>query len=235
MANKKPFKFSGRVWQFVGLAVMAAFALGVVAYALMPRTAPPTDTVAFIGDSYTAGAGAAKGAGFADLVAAKLKLKASNFSQSGTGYVKRIDTGGAAGCGQDTCPNYVEMADKVIAKGPAIVIVSGGRNDPDDAAAFDANAKALFSKLRAGLPKATIIATSPIWAADPPPIQAAAMRKSVEAAVTGAGGKYIDLGDPFLGHPEWITKDNIHPNDAGHEVLADAVLAGFTAAGVKLP
>lgn len=197
--------------------------------------APVTDTVAFIGDSYTSGAGAAKGAGFADLIAAQLKLKASNFSQGGTGYVKRIEAGGGGACGNDVCPNYGEMADQVIAKAPAIVIVSGGRNDPSEPVAFDAATNALFSKLRSGLPNAKIIATSPVWGAEAPPIRTEAMNDSIRAAVTAVGGTFVDVGQPFTNHPELITGDNVHPNDAGHRVLADAVLAGFATARVKIP
>lgn len=166
---------------------------------------------------------------------AQLKLKASNFAQGGTGYVKRIDAGGTGACGNDVCPNYVEMADKVIAKSLAIVIISGGRNDPADTGAFHAATGALFSKLRAGLPDAKIIATSPIWAAEAPPARAEELRESVRVAVTDAGGTFVDLGQPFLGRPELITDDNVHPNDAGHKVLADAVTAGFATAGVTLP
>ena len=195
--------------------------------------APAPNSVAFLGDSYSAGAGAAKDQGFVNLVSAQLGLTAANFAQGGTGYVKRIDAKGTGACGRDVCLNYGEMADKVIVNGPAAVVVSGGRNDPSDPASFDAATNALFAKLRAGLPNAKLIATSPVWGADGPPPQAEAMRESIRAAVTASGGVFVDLGQPLAGHPELLTKDNVHPNDAGHKVLADAVVAGFAASEVR--
>ena len=197
-------------------------------------SAPATDTVAFIGDSYSAGTGAAKGSGFADLVAAKYKLKMSNFAQGGTGYIKRRASRGTGACGKDVCPNYNEMAPKVIKNAPAIVIVSGGRNDPTNVAAFTEAANQLFKTLRAGLPQARIIATSPVWGVADMPPAAAQMQDAVKAAVTSVGGIYVDLGEPLAGHPELTTGDKIHPNTAGHRVLAGAVIAGLTAAKVKL-
>jgi acyl-CoA thioesterase I len=193
---------------------------------------PAPNKVAFIGDSYSAGTGAAKDQGFVSVLSRQLSLAPSNFAQGGTGYIKRIDAKGEGACGRDVCLNYGEMADKVILDAPAAVVVSGGRNDPADLAAFDAAAHALFAELRAGMPNAKLIATSPVWGADGPPPQGDAMRESVRAAVTAAGGTFVDLGQPFEGRPDLITKDNVHPNDAGHKVLADAVQAGFVAAGV---
>ena len=248
-----------KIFGTVGLAVLAVATAGAIASVVMvPAAEPPVsdqvasyyetnstakptqkvfvpaqNAVAFIGDSYSAGTGASKDQGFVSLLSKQLKLKPSNFAQGGTGYIKRIDAKGEGACGRDVCLNYGEMADKVIVNAPAAVVVSGGRNDPADPAAFDAAAKALFAELRAGLPSAKLIATSPVWGADGPPPQAEEMRESVRAAVTAAGGTFVDLGQPFEGHPELITKDNVHPNDAGHKVLADVVRAGFTAAGVK--
>lgn len=77
MARKR--RNRGNRWQLVGLAVLALITLGVVAYAMAPTPAPapvamPTvgpsasspaapapTTVAFVGDSYTAGAGSTSG------------------------------------------------------------------------------------------------------------------------------------------------------------------------------
>lgn len=202
--------------------------------AAAPAVAPVTNTVAFIGDSYSVGVGAAKGSGFVDLVAAKYKLKVSNFAQGGTGYIRRRASHGTGACGREVCPNYNEMAPKVITNAPATVIVSGGRNDLADVAAFTNAANQLFQTLRAGLPEATIIATSPVWAAADMPPTASQMQDAVKAAVTSVGGTYVDLGDPLDGHPELVTRDKVHPNSAGHKALADAVIAGLTAAEVKL-
>ncbi|MBT2594668.1 SGNH/GDSL hydrolase family protein [Arthrobacter sp. ISL-72] len=190
--------------------------------------------VTFIGESYTAGAGATNQHGWVKLLSAKNNWSAVNLGRGGTGYLKTIASGGVNACGAEVCPNYLTMADKAIESKPDVVIVAGGRNDgaaltPDLAS----NVTAVFSKLRAGLSAAKIIALNPIWAAESPQPDSAAFGEAVRAGVTAAGGSFVSIGAPLEGHPEMITKDNVHPNDAGHQHLADVV--GEALAGAKLP
>ena len=111
MAEKR-FRMSGNAWQLVGLAVLALITFGVVAYALVPQSAPtaatrpaptaavtptvtqppaPKPTVAFIGDSYSAGMGATLMENrWTSVLSRDQGWTESNFARGGTGYVTTV-------------------------------------------------------------------------------------------------------------------------------------------------
>jgi lysophospholipase L1-like esterase len=48
-----------------------------------------------------------------------------------------------------------------------------------------------------------------------------------------AGVHLVEWYELFLGkQPEYISQDLIHPNDTGHQVMADAVITAMSAAGL---
>ncbi len=174
---------------------------------------------AFIGDSYTVGAGAsAYDKKWTALLARKLGWVSLPFGEGSTGYVM---TGGTQG-------NFPDRVPQVAAAGPGRVFVSGGRNDMAeflaDPAKVTANIRRTFIDLRAALPNAEIIAMGFIWDDDPPPPAVAEVGELVRGAVSAVGGRYIDPGQPLVGHPEWIIADGIHPNDLGQIALTDAIV-----------
>lgn len=185
---------------------------------------------AFMGDSYTAGAGAGDQAHrFTSLVAAHESWVEQNFGVGGTGYVTTVEGSSAQkACSLDRCPSYPEVIAQAAAANPSIVIVSGGRNDvPNVDGKYAAGVADFFQQLRAALPDAQIIATSPLWGADVPPSELASIARAVQDGVTAVGGTYLDIGQPLRGHPEWIIADGIHPNAAGHAAIAQAVDAAL--------
>lgn len=197
-----------------------------------PTAAPKT--VAFLGDSYTAGDGASTGNTWVELLSDANNWQPMNFGRAGTGYLTSLETGGAATCGLDICPNYLAMADLVIEAQPDVVIVSGGHND---GAVLYPQLKfaiaELFAKLRTGLPDAEIIAIAPVWADEPLAEDFSAVTEAVEAGVTAVDGSFIDLGTPLENRPDLIAPDFVHPNDAGHQYLA--TVTGKALAAAPLP
>lgn len=211
----------------VGLVALLALVAVGVAFARQGQPAPaysgptlnPTSTtqsgpvVAFIGDSYSVGVGG-DGTKWTSLVSAHEGWQEKNFAVGGTGYTV------THGCGQKTCLTYAQMVPQVVEVKPSIVIVSGGRNDPAD---FDpAVVSKTFQTIRAALPQAQIVATSPLWGATKPPASLGVLAQTVQKAVTSVGGRYVDLGQPLYGHPEWMTSDNVHPKAAGYRAIAEA-------------
>lgn len=190
--------------------------------ASIPPPAHPL-RVAFIGDSYTAGAGLGPHEAWPWLLGGEHGWTVWDFAEGGTGYVKQFASGGANACGTDACPNYQQVVPDVVAAGPDVVIVSGGRNDgtrltPDLGKAITA----VYAAIRKGLPNAKIIAVAPVLAADDTPGSFSDFKPAVKAAAEAVGGAYVDLGAPLGGHPELIQKDGVHPTAAGQQALAAA-------------
>jgi hypothetical protein len=178
--------------------------------------APVLPVVAFLGDDFTAGAGAtAPATRWSSLVSDQYGWDQQNFGVPGTGY----STGGTAGG-----KAYTARVAALAATAPVIVVVAGGRFDIESAngpTAIKAGVTATFKALRTALPKAVIIAESPVWPLTKPPATLALVAADVKAAVTAVGGQYLDIGEPLYG----LTADfgpHLLPNDAGHTALAKA-------------
>ncbi len=207
---------------------------GVFASSSLPAWSLPTTStrpvVVFLGDSITAGGSAsATLLRWSSLVAAQKGWLENNMARGGTGYVQ---TSGPSGCGLAYCPSIREMAAQAVAAQADVVVVSGGRND---LAAYGTNPAAVqqaiadtFATLRAGLPHATIIAVTPLWDASTPSTKFPTMGQWIQDAGTAAGATVVpDAWTWLVGHPEWISADKVHPNDLGHQQIAQHVLAAL--------
>lgn len=227
---------------FIAATVVAMVALGGWALSSMPEPAtadrtprpiptfsfdgePERETVAFIGDSFTEGAGSStttREYRWSTLVSDELGWVEKNFAVGGTGYVN----GGPADAPFHT------VVPEVVATEPDIVVVAGGGNDQwSEPAEVEDAAGDLFATLRSELPDAQIIVISPWWHTEPP----ASMPDLIEAVRSAAeadGATFVDTGQPLQGHREWLSGDGIHPNDEGYAVLADAVLDALRGEGL---
>jgi lysophospholipase L1-like esterase len=170
--------------------------------------------IAFLGDDWTTGTGASRPANrFTTLLARRLGVAERSFGVAGAGYAKASATGGT----------YAAQVAAVVAAQPDVVVVSGGRNDasdsPDTAAA---DARRLFATLHAKLPNAVLIGIAPFWGDSDLPPAMIQLGRAVKAAVTAAGGTYLDLPDPIHGHPSFMA-DAADPNDQGYAAIAAAL------------
>lgn len=160
----------------------------------------------FLGDSYTVGVGTSlHGSGFPAMLGEMRGWEVVNLAISGTGY----GTGRA----------YADVIPDAVAAGPDIVVVSGGRND-EGHRSLEREVEDFYAGLRAALPGARIIATSPLWDEPPAPEWLRELRVVVEREVTSVGGEYVDLGDLFLGRPDLIAPDGLHPDEEGLRLIA---------------
>jgi acyl-CoA thioesterase I len=176
--------------------------------------APASVLVAFLGDDWTAGTGASgKANGFTALLARQLGVAEHSFGVPGAGYAKSSPSGGT----------YASRVAAVVAARPDVVVVSGGRNDASDSPATAADdARQLFASLHAKLPDAVLIAVAPFWGDSDLPPEMIQLGQAVKAAVTAAGGTYLDIPDPIHGHPAFMA-DAADPNDQGYAAIAAAL------------
>lgn len=170
-------------------------------------------TAAAIGDSIAIGYGVPADDAWPLLVAKRLGWDLTDLADSASGFTRK---GGSS-------HTFDDQVSAVIRLRPDIVVVGATRNDVDaPPATLKAAATSALERLRAALPDARIIGVSPIWGADAPTAQLGSVRATVRTAVLDVGGSWVDIGQPFTGHPELLI-DSKHPTVDGQEEVATAV------------
>jgi len=231
----------------VGLAVLAAGTIGVVASAFVSadskaptatqvqsyyesHTAVPTPTVdtrplaVFVGDSYAQGRGASGPATqWVTLVSKRMGWGHVNLGRGGTGYVSTAD---ASGCGLSFCANFQEMTEYGLnSQKPAIFVVSGGQNDFDDFMKDPSTVTAAIHKtyksIRDRLPEAKIVAVGPStpWTIGP---DVRGLDRVVQDAAT-----YVSLIEPNVIEKRMVGPDGAHVTDEGHAAIAERVASAL--------
>lgn len=183
----------------------------------------------FIGDSYTQVA--MQPVRWSLLLSQQMGWTELNIAYGASGYVTPVaPIFGPIVCGQPTCPPYADRVGEIAALDPDIVIVAGGRNDIfADPTLFYNRVIQFYADVNAAVPDAAIYATTPIWDDDPVPPRINEMQVPILLGVATTGSCFVDLQHPFLGHPEYIGPDGVHPNDAGHAAMKDAFVAAAPA------
>lgn len=184
-------------------------------------------TVAFVGDSYTSGAGASSPSKrWTDLIAEDYGWTQHNLSKGGTGYV----TAGRLAGGNV----YADRIDELVAAQPDLVILTGGRNDLGSTVeTVAAAAHAFVADIQGEVPEARIVIINPLWDDDPVPSVVAELAAGLRQVASETGATFVSVGQPLVGHPELLTEDSVHPNDAGYAAIAKATTAALTAAGIQ--
>lgn len=195
-------------------AVAAEAARGYEPAVTYTHPSVPT-SVAFLGDSFTAGAGTdeSKFKRWTTLVANNRGWLELNYGKGGTNYnTAGPQAGGAA---------YADRLVDLVRSQPDIVIVSTAGNDVEEKQL--PGIEKTFQTLRHELPDAKIIATSPYFRAGDYPAELVELGNDIQREVEEVGGEYLDIGHPLGNHPEAMAEDKAHPNDAGYQLIADAV------------
>ena len=212
---------------------LAAFIVScaLLVAALSPQAAPvqltSRDTVpsriAVIGDSYTTGSneGGNGPQGWAarswqSLARQGFQVTPDVAAEGGAGYGVRGNHGSVFG---DLTPRAVRPDD-------AVVVFFGSRNDQgvDPAALADA-ARDCFVVARRTAPSARLLVIGPPWPTDDVPDAVLQIRDVLYAQARAVGATWIDpIAERwFVGRPDLIGKDGVHPNDAGHAYMADKI------------
>lgn len=216
----------------VGITAMALLAIALsgcsASNTKAAATPTPTETarprLLAIGDSIMKGHGLSADQAWPALIAARRGWTLDNLACDGAGF---LATGDKTDC-DTTFAGLVKEAEKLQ---PRTVIVEGSSNDfgQSDAALYKTTIDQL-QELHAALPRARIIGLSTVWNDTAVPAQLDNVNDQVRLAVLKVGGRYLDIGQPLGGHPEWMQSDDVHPTAAGQIAIEAAVQNAFAAA-----
>ena len=173
---------------------------------------PPV--VAFIGDSWTEGIGATALRGFADLVADQLGWDHYALGVGGSGYEAR-------GRGS----TFDDRVARAVSTDPDVIVVQGSINDrsatPDE---LERAALTTLGHLRSAADPGTailVLGASYTPGLDPSVIDG--INDAIGAAAERTDVRFVDPAAENWNDPSRpvIWADDAHPNDIGHQVLAD--------------
>ena len=179
-----------------------------------------TVEVAIIGDSYTAGT-TEGGNGpkswpqiaWQMLSAEGVDVRTDVAAEGGAGYGQPGNRGSA----------FVDLTARAVRHSDALVVFFGSRNDqPVDPLRFPALAANVFQLARFSAPAAKILVIGPPWPTADPPAAVLRIRDNLRDQATAAGAMFVDpiAEGWFVGRPDLIGQDGVHPTDAGHAYMA---------------
>ncbi len=215
----------------VGVAMVALVVGAVVVHGYRSPVTEPrlTDhdvrvrSIAVIGDSYTTGGPeGGLGANGWTTRAGQMLLRdgrpvtASVAAEGGAGYGVRGNHGSL----------FTDLVPRAVTADDAVVVFFGSRND--DVADPGLLAGAMHDALaraRDLAPSATLLVIGPPWPTADVPAAIWRVRDTLAAQTWLVGGEFVDpLAEGwFVGRPDLIGADGIHPTDAGHAYLAERI------------
>jgi hypothetical protein len=213
------------------VVISAALAAGLVTHGAAPAQQPyqpaargtPIDHVAVIGDSYTTGTDEG-GWGpntwttrtWLTLARQGLQISPDVASEGRAGYVVRGDHGSL----------FEDLTGRAVHPDDALVVFFGSRNDEGaDPAQMTGTAHDAFDLAHRIAPSAKLLVIGPPWPTADPPFDLLYIRDILSGQARDAGATFIDPISEgwFVGLPELIGPDGVHPNDAGHAYMAEKI------------
>jgi lysophospholipase L1-like esterase len=218
----------------VVLAVVAAVLLstGVPGGAAPAQAAPAPvrvvagqPLVAFLGDSWTAGVGATGRRGYVVRTAERLGWGYANFGVGGSGY--------SVPGPHDSL--FVQRVPQLVALHPDLVVVQGSLNERNSTPrALRAAATSTLAGLREALdPGTPVLVVGASFNPGTPDRTIDWINDAVSDAAAAAGLPFVNPAtagwlDP---HERGLWSDTIHPDDRGHQLVADALVPLLRALG----
>lgn len=179
--------------------------------------------IAVIGDSYTTG-GDFGGLGpngwteraWRDLAEYRIPITADVGAEGGAGYAVRGNGGSL----------FEDLTARTVKPDDALVLFFGSRNDQHiGTAQFSLLTYGTFQLARRIAPSATFLVIGPPWPTANPPADIVRIRDALKYQAGLAGATFVDpIAERwFVGRPELIGADGVHPTDAGHEYMAEKI------------
>jgi len=191
--------------------------------------------VAVVGDSYTTGTDEGGLGPKAWTARAWLTL-----DHQGMYIAPDVSSEGRAGYGVpgDHGSVFANLTARAVRPDDALVVFFGSRNDQGvDPALLAEMAREAFDLAHRTAASARILVIGPPWPTADVPETALRVRDVVSAAARAAGATFVDpIADRwFVGRPDLIGADGVHPNDAGHAYIADKIAPLIGAQLSRLP
>ena len=162
------------------------------------------------------------------LLAASNNWALTNLACDGAGFLAPGDP--------DECDSdFSGLVEETATLHPALILISGSSNDlGDDDGALFVQTDTVVKALRSALPDATIVGISTVWNDTDTPSQIANINEQVRQAMKQVGGLYLDIGQPFVGHRDWLQSDDVHPTAKGQQELAKVIGEAIRSANLTL-
>lgn len=213
----------------VSLALLIA---GVPPIALSVQLAGRESTlsrIAVISDSYTTGTDLG-GLGVNGWPSLAWRILA----EEGRPVAADVAAEGRAGYGVrgDHNSTFGDLTARAVRPDDALVVFFGSRNDqPVDAIEVAGLARNAFELARRRAPTARFLVIGPPWPTADVPVRIMQIRDALAIVAQASGARFIDplVERWFVGRPELIGVDGVHPTDIGHRYLAERI-AGLIAA-----
>jgi len=205
-------------------ATMIVVAGAVPCVSGVPSAQATTPThIAVIGDSYTTGS-TEGGNGPRSWTEQAWKLLAHR----GVDIQADVAAEGGAGYGQpgDHGSVFQDLTARAVRRNDVLVVFFGSRNDqPVSPAAFPDLAGGTLHLARYAAPDARVLVIGPPWPTATPPPAVLNIRNSLRAQAAAIGATFVDpiAQTWFVGRPDLIGHDGVHPTDAGHVYMAEKI------------
>jgi lysophospholipase L1-like esterase len=211
----------------IGVTLVVGVAVGQLAHPARVRAYDTLDTrlyrVAVVGDSYTTGTDEGGLGPFSwtartwrALAGDGVRIAPDVAAEGRAGYVVLGDHGSI----------FEDLTARAVNPDDALVVFFGSRNDQGaDLEMLAEKARDTFDLARCLAPTARFLVIGPPWPNADVPGEIQQIRDVLNVAARAAGAAFVDpLGDRwFVGRPDLIGADGVHPTDAGHEYLADKI------------
>jgi lysophospholipase L1-like esterase len=183
----------------------------------------PIDHIAVIGDSYTSGTDeggegpkAWTARAWQTLAHRGVQIAADVASEGGAGYGVRGNHGNV----------FEDLTARAVHPDDALVVFFGSRNDQGvDPQQLAEMTRDTFDLARHTTQSARLLVIGPPWPTADVPGSVLQIRDVLNAQAHAAGAAFVDPIDGrwFVGRPDLIGADGVHPNDAGHAYLAGKI------------
>jgi GDSL-like Lipase/Acylhydrolase family len=180
--------------------------------------------IAVVGDSYTTGTdegglgpNAWTARSWTALTVPGLRIASDVAAEGRAGYGAVGDHGGV----------FQDLTGRVVKTDDVLVVFFGSRNDQEvDPVLLAQRTHDTFVLARRLAPSARFLVIGPPWPTADVPRAVLVIRDVLAGAALAAGAAFVDpIRDRwFVDRPGLIGADGVHPNDAGHEYLADKIV-----------